>query len=167
MHMYKNMQQFRCASRHRFSGTRVTKSLPESCVIFTMKWLLFAIDNVQLCCMLLFWIDGVIYHFKAALGTEMRQQHWRKEDSIGLQESCRINFEASFISQLVSAFIFLCHFSLSHISTFLTSSILRCQKTLEAHVEAGKPSMPQAKGGSQQMLPTAVPVSGLCMCQCL
>lgn len=110
MHKYKAMQEFRCASGHRFGRTRIREHLPELCVIFTVKWLVSAAVNVQLCCMLLLGIDGVIYHFK---GTEMRQQHWRTENSLALQESCRINLEASFIFQLVYISL---HFSLSFFS---------------------------------------------------
>lgn len=58
-------------------------------------------------------IDNVIYHFKVALGTEMRQQHWWTENSLALQESCRINLEAAFIFQLVCINL---HFSLSFFS---------------------------------------------------
>jgi len=62
------------ASGHKFGETRIMESAPESCVIFTMKQLFFAAENGQLCYMLLFWIDYVIYSLKVALGAEMRQQ---------------------------------------------------------------------------------------------
>lgn len=94
------------------SRTRVRKSLPQLRVIFRVKWLVCAAVNVRLCCMLLLGI-GVIYHFKVVLGTEMRQQHCRTENSLALQESCRINLEASFIFQLVCISL---HFSLSFFS---------------------------------------------------
>lgn len=74
MHIWVAACFYIYASGHKFGETRVTESAPEPCVIFTMKWLFSAAENVQLCYMLLFWIDYVINSFRVALGTEMRQQ---------------------------------------------------------------------------------------------
>lgn len=147
MHKYKTMQEFRCASGRRFSRAGVRENLPELCVIFTVKWLVSVAVNVQLCCMFLLGIDDVIYHFRVALGTDMRQQHWRKlscltgkwRDNLGAifyLQACL--YQPSFFSV-----IFLCHISTSLSSTW------RCQKAVEIHVDfmksMGKPSMSQAK----------------------
>lgn len=153
-------------SGHRFGRAGVRGNLPELRVIFTVKWLVSAALNVQLCCMLLLGIDDVIYHFKVALGTEMRQQHCRTENSLALQESCRINLEASFIFQLVclSLHFSLSFFSISHCHFSLLIYLEVSENCGNPHGSWESPACHRQRwqmAGSSQVLLAVVPVSGL------
>lgn len=116
MHEYITTQEFRCTSGHKFS--RATCDLCGGVVLF-VQWLG---SSFAACCYL-----GLMMWFiisKEFLGTEIRQQHYRAEDSLTVQESCRINLEAFWSSRFLyqsnfslsfffSHFIFLVYFEMS------------------------------------------------------
>lgn len=113
--------------------------------VWSLRWSgpFCAVVRVQLCCMLLFGTDDVIYHFKGV------SRNW---DQAATLQNRRLSHCAGKLQDKLGgilifqifciSLIFLCHSS-SYISLFL--SILRCQKIVEIHVETGKAQDVQGK----------------------
>lgn len=164
---YMTTQEFKCTSGHRFGRTRVsrTQSSWATCglctgVVFCVPWLRSSF--AARCCL------GVMMWFiisKETLETEISQQHHGTEDCLTVQESCRINLEASFIFQIASVFLFLSLFS--HF-TFLVS--LEMSENWKSTWEWGKPSTSRQRwkvSGCQQVPSAVVSVSRLRVSHCL